>query len=81
MTHIDELLSNPNSMRQWLTSGEGRKFAAWLKSLDESNNKRLRESSDTAELFRCQGRAEILAKMIGLPKIIEDFINKKTGGK
>jgi hypothetical protein len=74
MTNLDLILQNPESMKQWLSTGEAKVFTEWLKATVRGSQKALRESKDLIELYRAQGALELAERILALREQVNDYL-------
>jgi hypothetical protein len=78
--NIDVILRSPSSMHKWLSTGESRPFSEWLDAWQQQSLKEISTGKDPVELYRAQGRLEVINRILGLKQEVELYqTNVRTG--
>lgn len=73
MSRIDEILVRPSVTLAWLSSVEGKIFLDWTLGwlIDMQGN--IEKVTDYAEIFRLQGKIEVLKRIVFLKDEIQKY--------
>ena len=74
---MNDPFESPSAMLRWFDMPEGVSFLAYVGNMLDASKARLERESDTAEIFRRQGRISALKDIFHLP----DELNRAIGSK
>jgi hypothetical protein len=78
---IDRVLKSPTTSKKWLASPDGSSIIEFLREWQASTVKALAAGKDPIEMYRAQGRLEVLNRILGLQAEITDYQDKVRTGK
>lgn len=77
--NIDILLKRSEATHKWLSSNTA--YAEWLLEWQKQVLKQLSSQTDTVEMYRAQGRLEVLNRLTGLKQEIEQYQKGVLSGR
>ena len=78
--NIDIVMQNATASRKWLESREGESVMAFLHMWHAQVLRAMQTESDPAELYRAQGRYQVLSRFLGLVDEVREYQNKQHRG-
>ena len=77
--NIDILLKRSEATHKWLSTNTA--FTEWLFEWQRQVMKQLGSQNDAIEMYRAQGRLEVLNRLTGLKREIEEYQKGVLGGR
>lgn len=76
-----DIFDSPSSMLRWIDTPEGKVFFDYIDSMLEMSRERLERETEMVEIYRRQGRAEVLRNISGLREELLRSMSMKKGVK
>lgn len=73
-----DLFDNPSAMLRWIEQPEGMIFLGYIESMLELSREHLERDTEMVEIYRRQGRAEVLRGIHSLPEEFRQAIKQKA---
>ena len=74
-----EIYQRPEDVRYLIASGSGKAFMRALRAWRDLLEKQLRTEGETKEMYRCQGKLEVLDRILNLKEELDDMGKEGTG--
>lgn len=72
------LFDNAAEISRWLKEPAAASFLSWIKELNDRALKHLREDNESHDIYRNQGRVDILRQVLSLQVDLSEHLHRKV---